>query len=148
MKRFGLALIFILICCSIAWAALMKRAQIGALPHVKGVVIETPANTDRFLLALAPDDWTVTTINCIADPADSDENVVIALYESDASGDFTNLATNGLDGTTQITCDNDGAADDGTLSNPSVDSGDWVGIDVDSVSGTVDFLTVTFDSTD
>jgi len=116
----------------------------SALYLPKSVVIESPVDADRLLLMRANAAWTVTGINCIADPANSGESVVIALYESDGSGDFTDLATNGLDGTTTITCDNDGAADDGTLSNPSIDSGDWIGIDVGTVTGTVSTLTITF----
>ena len=110
----------------------------------KSIVIESPVDADRLVVMRANAAWTVTGINCIVDPANSGESVVIALYESDGSGDFTDLATNGLDGTTTITCDNDGAADDGTLSNPSIDSGDWIGIDVGTVTGTVSTLTITF----
>lgn len=111
----------------------------------RSFALESPVDADRLLLKnYFTYGVTVTDIKCIVDPADAAESVVIALYESDASGDFTSLAANGLDGATTITCDNDGAEDDGALSNGSIDAGDWIGIDVGTVTGTVTWLTVTW----
>ena len=105
--------------------------------------LEFPLDADRFIFRnLKGFGVTVTDIECIVDPADAAESVVIALYEATATGDFTDLATNGLDGATTITCDNDGANDDGTLSNGLIDKDDWMGIDVGTVTGTVKWLTV------
>jgi hypothetical protein len=106
--------------------------------------ITAPVGSSRFLLERADDGMTIHNINCIVDPADSSESVVIAIYEADGNGDFTNLATNGLDGTQTITCANTPTADDGSLSNNSVDAGDWIGIDIGTVTGTVSVLTVSY----
>ncbi len=82
---------------------------------------------------------TVLEINCIVDPFDdAGDTAVIYLEERDSTGD--NPA--GLDGTTTITCDGDGASDDGTLSNPTIDLDDYWSIVVTSTSGTVDNLTI------
>jgi len=113
----------------------------------KSFVLESPVDADRFIFWQVNDNITITSINGIVDPADSAESVVIALYESSSTGDFTDLATNGIDGATTITADNDGADDDGSLSNASVDAGDWIGIDIGTVTGTVTWLTVTFEFT-
>jgi len=144
MKRKYPLLVIISLCIiSLLFIGAQRQIDPTALYLPKSVVIESPVDADRLLLIRANAAWTVTGINCIADPANSGESVVIALYESDGSGDFTDLATNGLDGTTTITCDNDGASDDGALSNPSIDLGDWIGIDVGTVTGTVSTLTIT-----
>lgn len=99
--------------------------------------LETPADADNFLVFKAPYDITVTSINCIVDPADSGETVVIDVQERNTSGDSP--AT--LDAT--ITCSNTGAADDGALSNPTVTTGEWVSIDIGTVTGTVTQVVVT-----
>jgi len=103
----------------------------------KSITIDTPADTDNFNLFKAPHALTITDIECVVDPADSSESVVIDIQERDSAGD--NPAT--VDAT--ITCDNDGASDDGSLSNGSIDSGDWVSIDIGTVTGTVTQVTVT-----
>ena len=100
-----------------------------------------PADVDRYLFSFHTSAFTVSEIGCIVDPADSAETVVLALYEADASGDFTSLAVNGLDGATTITCDVDGAADDGSLSNPSIAANVLVGVDLGVVTGTVTLIT-------
>jgi hypothetical protein len=48
------------------------------------------------------------------------------------SSDITATANNSVD-------------DDGTLSNPSIDAGDYVGIKIESVSGSVTSVTISFD---
>jgi hypothetical protein len=99
--------------------------------------IESPSDADNFNLLKAPYALTITDIECVVDPADSSESVVIDIQERDATAD--NPAT--VDAT--ITCDNDGAADDGSLSNGTIDSGDWISLDIGTVTGTVTQLTVT-----
>jgi hypothetical protein len=44
---------------------------------------------------------------------------------------------------TTIPCDNDGAEDDGALSNGAIDANDWLSIDIGTVTGTVTQVTVT-----
>lgn len=99
--------------------------------------LESPADADNFLVMYAPYDMTVTGVHCIVDPAGTGESVVIDVQERDSTGD--NPAT--VDAT--ITCDNDGAADDGTLTNPTVTEGEWISIDIGAVTGTVTQVVVT-----
>jgi hypothetical protein len=80
-------------------------------------------NYEKLLLRRAPYDLTITKISCATDAGTQ----VIGLYEA-APVTITNLATNGVDGSTTITCDSDGQDDDGSLSNPSIDRGDWIGL--------------------
>ncbi len=110
----------------------------------KSFVIETPVNTDRFIFWRTDKAITITAINGIIDPGDSGESVVFALYESDGSGDFTDLTTNGIDGIQDIEADNNGTNDDGSLSNGGVAANVWVGIDVGTVIGTVSAMTITY----
>lgn len=70
-------------------------------------------------------------MHCIVDPADTGESVVIDIQERDSAGD-TPVSFDAA-----ITCDNDGAEDDGTLTNPTFDAGDWVSLDIGTVTGTV-----------
>ena len=82
---------------------------------------------------------TINDINCIVDPSDdAGDTVVIFLEERDSTAD--NPA--GLDGSTTITCDGDGASDDGSLSNGTIDQNDYWSIVVTSTSGTISNLTV------
>lgn len=102
------------------------------------IALESPADADSFLMFRAPFAITLTDIFCIVDPADSAESVVIDVQECNSTGD--SCVT--VDAT--ITCDNDGAEDDGALSNGAIDSGDWVLLDIGTVTGTVTTLTVTW----
>lgn len=102
----------------------------------KSITLETPADADNFNIWKAPDGLTITDIHCIVDPADTGESVVIDVQERNSTADSP--AT--VDAT--ITCDNDGAEDDGTLSNGTIDAGDWVSLDIGTVTGTVTQVTV------
>jgi hypothetical protein len=119
--------------CTDAWT----QAEEDAFKYIETYVRESPSDSDSFLLFKAPEDLTITDIDCIVDPADSGESVIIDVQECDSAGD--NCVT--VDAT--ITCDNDGASDDGSLSNGSIDSGDWLLIDTGTVTGTVTQLSVT-----
>jgi hypothetical protein len=101
------------------------------------VTLESPTDADNFMLFKAPWDMTITDIDCIVDPADSSESAIIDVQERDATAD--NPAT--VDA--QITCDNDGAADDGAFSNGAIDLGDWISLDIATVSGTVTQVSAT-----
>jgi hypothetical protein len=103
----------------------------------ESATVEDPADADNFMLFKAPFALTITDIECIVDPADTGESVVIDIQERNGTGDSP--AT--VDAT--ITCDNDGASDDGTLTNGAIDSGDWVSLDIGTVTGTVNQVSVT-----
>ncbi len=104
----------------------------------KSFTIETPADADNFLLGKwAAHGVTITDIHCLVDPADSAESVVIDIQERGSTGD----SPVSVDAT--ITCDNDGAEDDGALSNGTIDKGDWWSIDIGTVTGTVTQVSVT-----
>lgn len=98
---------------------------------------ENPADTDSFLISKMPFAVTITSIKCIVDPADTGESAVIEVFETDGTGDTPATVD------ASITCDNDGAQDDGSLSNPSIDSGDFIEIDTGTITGTVTQLMVT-----
>lgn len=120
---------------------LYYSTALRVLPYKQsiGFTLETPSDADNFLIWKAPYDITITAINCIVDPADTSESAVVTVQERDTSGDNPS----GIDGATTITCGNSGAADDGTLSNPTVTTGEWLGIDIGTVTGTVTQLAVT-----
>ena len=103
----------------------------------KSVALESPADADNFLLWKPVDSITITSITCIVDPEGTGESVVIDIQERDSAGD--NPAT--VDAT--ITCDNDGAADDGSLTNGVIDANDWISLDIGTVTGTVTQVVVT-----
>lgn len=107
--------------------------------RTQSAAVKSPTNSDDFMLFKAPAAITVTAINCLVDPADSAESVVLTVNEYDGNGDNAS----GIDGATTITCGNTNTADDGSLSNAAVDSGDWVGVDLGTVTGTVSFLSIT-----
>jgi len=86
-----------------------------------------------------PSAITITRINVVQVGA---TNVVGQLDECDANG--ANCVT--VD-TSDITADGNNDADDGSLSNPSIDANDWIGWHTTSVSGTNTRITVTFDYT-
>lgn len=104
------------------------------------IPVANPA-TGTYLIGKAVDGMTVNSINCIVDPAGTGENTVIQLQECDSTGDNCTDVDSGTD----ITCDNDGAADDGSLSNPSIDANDWYALEIVSVSGTVSQAIITVD---
>jgi len=98
---------------------------------------DAPADADSRLLFKAQYAFTITDVHGIVDPADTGESVVFDIQECDSAGD--NCAT--IDAT--ITADNDGAEDDGSLTNGTIDAGDWVLLDIGTVTGTVSQLTAT-----
>jgi len=100
-------------------------------------VIGSPSASNDPLIFKARYPITISDIHCIVDPADSSESVLISVDECDATGD--NCTTTDAN----ITCDNDGAEDDGTFTNGTIDAGDWVRINVGTVTGTVTNVTVT-----
>ena len=99
--------------------------------------LESPDNADIWYFHKTNAAIEVTDITCIVDPAGTGESVVIDVQECDASGD--SCVT--VDAT--ITCSNTGAADDGTLTNGAIDSGDIMALDIGTVTGTVTNLQVT-----
>ena len=99
-----------------------------------GMVVETPADADSFLVWKAPYALTITDIDCITGAATS---AVIDIQECTSAG----ASCTTVDAT--ITCDSDGAADDGTLTNGAIDSGDWIKLDIGTVTGTVGHVAVT-----
>ena len=101
------------------------------------IVIPTIGTTDDFLFAKAAQAITITDIFCIIDPADSGDSASINILECDSTGDSC------LTVDAAITCDNDGAEDDGSLSNGTIDSGDWIQILSGACTGTCDYTTIT-----
>jgi len=92
-----------------------------------------------YLIGKAINGMTIKSINCVVDPAGTGENTVIQFQECDSNGD----SCADVDSGTDITCGNTNTADDGTLSNPSIDANDWYALEIVSVSGTVTQLNIT-----
>jgi len=104
----------------------------------KSVFVENPTNGDHIPLWKTLDPITVTKIHCACDPFGSSESVNINLMECDSTAD--NCAT--VDDF--IVCDNDGATDDGTLANSSIDANDWMTLEIGQTQGTVSGVVVTW----
>jgi hypothetical protein len=97
-------------------------------------VIPAPAATDDINLLKAPYGMTISAINCIVQGTTS---VTGQLQECDSAG------ANCADLDSDITCDADGAADDGSLTDSAIAANGWLRWKTTSVSGTPTFLTVT-----
>jgi len=108
------------------------------IPSVQFVsfVIPAPAEADDINIMKAPYGMTITGISCIVQGTTS---VTGQIQECSATG--TDCAD--LDTGSDITCDADGAADDGTLTDSAIASGAWLRWKTTSLSGTPTFLTVT-----
>ncbi|MBF0480012.1 MAG: hypothetical protein HQL26_11075, partial [Candidatus Omnitrophica bacterium] len=113
------------------------RATVVSSAQFKSYTIEAPSDTDNIMWFKAPYALTITNANCIVDPGDAGESAVIDIQRRDSSG----LTPTSIDAA--ITCTNGGAADDGALSAPNIAAGDWVSIDVGTVTGTVTQASVT-----
>lgn len=106
------------------------------LPYIQylSFVIPAPADTDDINIMKAPYGMTILGINCIVQGTTS---VTGQLQECDSSG------ANCADLDSDIACDADGAADDGSLTDSAIASGAWLRWKTTSLSGTPTFLTVT-----
>lgn len=104
------------------------------LPHKfqENFAVKTPVDADDFFLFKAQQAITITDIHVITIAGTS---IAVDIQECDSAG--ANCAT--VDAA--ITADTDGAEDDGTLSNGTIDAGDWVKIVLAAPSGTVNYLT-------
>ena len=98
------------------------------------LVIPAPADTDDMNIMKAPYGMTIVGIDCIVQGTTS---VTGQIQECDSAG------ANCADLDSDITCDADGAADDGTLTDSAIASGAWLRWKTTSLSGTPTFLTVT-----
>jgi hypothetical protein len=113
-----------------------------AIPSLQyaSFVIPAPVDTDDILIMKAPYGMVITAVNCIVQGTTS---ITGQLQECTSAGASCADTDTGSD----IVCDADGAADDGTLANNSIDSGDWIMWKSTSASGTPTFLTVTLSYT-
>lgn len=93
--------------------------------------VKTPVDADDFLLFKAQTAMTITDIHVIAQGGTS---ISVDIQECTSAG--ASCAT--VDAA--ITADTDGAEDDGTLSNGTIDAGDWVKVVLGAPSGTVNYL--------
>src|SRR5574343_1393744 len=107
-----------------------------ALPYIQflSFVIPAPAEADDINIMKAPYGMTILGINCIVQGTTS---VTGQLQECDSAG------ANCADLDSDIVCDADGAADDGSLTDSAIASGGWLRWKTTSLSGTPTFLTVT-----
>ena len=107
-----------------------------ALPSLQflSAAIAAPAEADDINLMKAPYAMTIVAISCIVQGTTS---VTGQLQECSATG------TSCADLDSDIICDADGAADDGSLTDAAIASGAWIRWKTTELSGTPTFLTVT-----
>ncbi|MGI9538556.1 MAG: hypothetical protein ACR2N6_00230 [Miltoncostaeaceae bacterium] len=99
---------------------------------MKCIAVEEPTDSDNFLLFRADAALTVTDVECLTESATS---VVVAVEECDANGgscEATDVAS-GACGTTNTSL---------TVTNADVQSGDWLRLDIGTVSGSPGHVTV------
>ena len=106
----------------------------------KSFVITSPTATADGALWRVPAACTITAVHGVQVGG---TNVIGHLDECDANG----LNGAGVDGATDMTILTTNVNDDGTLSNPSIDSGDYIGWHTTSVSGTITRVTISFEGT-
>ncbi len=99
----------------------------------KDFVVKTPADADDFILFRSRTATTISNIYCIAQGGTS---ISLTIQECDSAGANCSNVDDAQ------TCDTDGALDDGSLSNASIDAGDWIKVLLGAPTGTVNFLTV------
>lgn len=108
------------------------------LSDLKTINIPVPDPTDAmsYLFFRAPYEITILSMTGIVDPAGTGESAVFDVQECNSTGDSCSTID------AAITADNDGANDDGSLSNAVVDADDWLLMDLGTITGTVSNLTV------
>jgi len=100
-----------------AGTAVAARAVLEAPAPMNSVVIAGSSLTvDTYRLTKEQVAITIIDIHCITDTG----TVIIELMEESGTG------TGGATVDAPITCDSDGAADDGTLANGTIDAADWL----------------------
>lgn len=106
------------------------------LPYIQylSFVIPAPADTDDINIMKAPYGMTIIGIDCIVQGTTSATGQI---QECDSAG------ANCADLDSDIVCDADGAADDGSWTDSAIASGAWLRWKTTSLSGTPTFLTVT-----
>ncbi len=104
--------------------------------HQFSLMVKDPVTADIWGLFRAPADLTISAIDCIVEGTSAVMSVV--------EGTATSMSGAGIDGATTILCDTNGQADDGTLSNPTVDAGDWVSLLFGAETATQITTTITY----
>ncbi len=112
------------------------QQELDAVIHMESFVLETPADADNFLWFKAPFALTVTNIDCLVDAATS---VAITVQECNADG--------GSCGTTDAFTCNTTNSDSGAITDSAIDSGDWMRLDIGTVTGTPGHVAVTLQYT-
>lgn len=119
-----------------ASTAAAARANLEAGPPLEAFVISGSALTvATYPLFKAQVAITITDIHCITDTG----TVIMELEEGTATA-FDGGAV--VDAT--ITCDSNGAEDDGTLTNGTIDAGDWIAARIGTEASSPTMLGVTF----
>lgn len=90
--------------------------------------ITDPADADDMIYVKAPNAMTITDIHCLAEGGGT---ITITLQECSASGG----SCANIEGA--ITCDADGAEDDGTLTDGAIAAGAWIKVLYSAPTGTV-----------
>lgn len=100
-------------------------------------ITTAPVASSNTLLWQVPYNTRIETIRCIVDPGGS-SSAVINIQGCNANG-----ASCASVDTSSITCGNTNSTDDGSLASPSITAGNWVNLNIGTVTGSPAKLTVT-----
>ena len=106
--------------------------------HTKCTTIENPLSTDDIIVFRAETALTITAIDCIVGAATSAQ---MTLNECDGNAGTCSAIE------AVITCAVTNTTEASAIDNASIDAGDWIRIDVGTVTGTVGQLAVCFSFT-
>jgi len=109
-------------------------ARVAAELLTKTMVVETPAAADDFLFFRAERAITVTGIDCVVAAATS---AVVTVNECDANGGTCTAVE------AAMTCATTNTTEAAGIDNAVIDAGDWVRVDVGTVTGTPGHVAVT-----
>ncbi len=115
-------------------------SDIPAVTYSKSFIITNPSSSADGAVWRTPSAITITAVHGVVVGG---TNLVGHLTECDSDG----LNPAGVDGATDMTITTSNTNDDGTLSNASIDAGDYVGWRTTSVSGVVGKAIITYDFT-
>ena len=105
----------------------------GPSQSTKCMTIESPIDADNFLFFRADTGLTVTGIDCLVNAATS---AVVTVQECDANA-ASCTATE-----TAMTCGTTNTTEAGGIDDATIDAGDWLRVDIGTVTGLPEHVTV------
>lgn len=118
----------------------MAHGQASATGTIPFIFL-TPSGGEEAFFRI-PHGITIDRINCLLNPTGTTDQMDFEIYEADANGD----ATSTVDAV--ITCANTNTTDDGALTNPSIDVGDYLIAHLGTATGTINTIGISIDYRD